>query len=284
MGVSDRPYFAWLRSALERYEAGSGHLAALGMRRSRLDLWVLAGARTNPAIDFLRATLGRERTVLRFLDRFADDPGVERADFNDLKGVPDDACDVLVMSRASYMVAAADEFLDHARRIVRPGGLAIIDWLHGRAEAPVLDLPGAHEYGSHQAPFITTYCDPQFIAEFPGEFDAFLRHVNRPPSSVNVVSPGRPVPLGQRVERMLGFRRPAPESAVVTRENCLDAMRTALGRASKRLIEPETLAGYFTVLFREARYFYRLSGKFHLYLLTVLRPVGKPRLEAGSDG
>ena len=91
-------------------------------------------------------------------------------DFSDLKGVPDDACDVLVMSRASYMIAAAEEFLDHARRIVRPGGVAVVDWLHGRAEAP---------------------------------------------------------------------------------------------------------AHYVTVLFREARYFYRLSGKFHLYLLTVLRPVGK---------
>lgn len=278
MGVSDRSYFAWLRSALQRYETGSGHLAALGRQRSRLDLWVLAGARTNPAIDFLRARLGRERTALRFLDRFADDPGVERADFNDLKGVPDDACDVLVMSRASYMIAAADEFLDHARRIIRPGGLAVVDWLHGCADVPALGLPGMHEYGPHQAPFITTYCDPQFVAEFPGEFDAFLRHVNRPPSSVNLVSPGRSVPLGQRVERMLRFRRQAPE---ITRENCLDAMRTTLGRASKRLIEPETLARYFTILFREARYFYKLSGKFHLYLLTVLRPVGKQTREAG---
>ena len=52
-------------------------------------------------------------------------------------------------------------------------------------------------------------------------------------------------------------------------------MRVALSRVGKRLIEPDTLAQYFAVLFRDARYFYRLSGKFHLYLLTVLRPVGK---------
>ena len=74
MGVSDRPYFAWLRAALVRYEAGLGHLSALGRERSPLDLWVLAGARTNPGIEFVRATLGH--TALRFLDRFADDPGV----------------------------------------------------------------------------------------------------------------------------------------------------------------------------------------------------------------
>ena len=280
MGVSDRPYFAWLRAALERYEAGSGHLAALAEERSRLDLWVLAGARTNPGIEFLHSTLGRERTTVRFLDRFAEDPGVERADFNDLAGVPDDACDVLVMSRASYMITAAEDFLDHVRRIVRRGGLAIVDWLHGYSEAPVLDLPGVHEYGRHQAPFVTTYCDSEFITEFPREFDAFLRHVNRPPSSVNLENPSRPLPLAQRVARMIRFRRQGPE---ITRTNCLDVMRSALDRASKHLIERDTLARYFTIHFREARYFYPLSGKFHLYLLTVLGPVGKER-EAGSDG
>ena len=205
MGVSDRPYFAWLRAAIERYEADSEHLAALGRERSRLDLWVLAGARTNPGIEFVRATLGSEHIALRFFDRFADDPGVERVDFNDLKGVPDDACDVLVMTRAAYMITAAEEFLDHARRIIRPGGIAIVDWLHGRAEAPALDLPGMHNYGRHQALFITTYCDPQFIAEFAGEFDAFLRHLNRPPSWVNLADPGSPLSLARRVERQLFF-------------------------------------------------------------------------------
>ncbi len=272
MGVSDRPYFAWLRAALARYEAGSGHLAALARERARLDLWVLAGARTNPGIEFVRARLGSDHTALRFLGRFAEEPGVERVDFNDLKRVSDDACDVLVMSRASYMVTAAEEFLDHARRIVRPGGLVVVDWLHGRAEAPALDLPGVYDYGGHHAWFVTTYCDPEFIAEFPQEFDSFLRHVNRPPSWVNLAEPGQPLSLARRIERMLVRR---PPGLAITRANCVDAMRTALSRAGKRLLEPETLGHYFTVLFREARYFYRLSGKFHLYLLTVLRPVGK---------
>jgi hypothetical protein len=31
---------------------------------------------------------------------------------------------------------------------------------------------------------------------------------------------------------------------------------------------------FFKVSFRDARYLHRLTGKFHLYLLTVLRPVG----------
>ncbi len=272
MGVSDRPYFSWLRAALERYETRLGHLAVLGRGRQRPDLWVLAGARTNPSIEYVRAALGSERTGLRFLDRFADDPGVERVDFNDLKGVPDDACDVLMMSRAAYMITAAEEFLDHARRIVRPGGLVVVDWLHGIAEAPVLDLPGMHDYRGHQAPFLTTYCDPQFVADFPEEFDAFLRHVNRPPSWVNLEAPGRRLPVGRRLQRLLSPRRAGPP---ITRANYLEAVRAALSQAGKRLIEPEAMAQYFTIQFREARYFPPLSGKFHLYLLTVLRPVGK---------
>jgi SAM-dependent methyltransferase len=272
LGVSDRPYFAWLRAALERYEQRSGELAALGGARSPVALWVLAGARTNPSIEFLRAALGTEHTAVRFLDRFADDPGVERLDFNDLKGVPDDSCDVLMMSRAAYMITAAEEFLDHVRRIVRPGGMAVVDWLHGNADAPVLDLPGEHDYGRCRAPFLTTYCDPQFVAEFPAEFDAFLRHVNRRPSWVDLEAPGRRLPLALRLRRLLSPRREGP---LITRANCLEAMRGALSRAGKRLIEPETMAEYFTIQFREARYFHPLAGKFHLYLLTVLRPVGK---------
>jgi len=272
LGVSDRPYFAWLRAALERYEARWGHLAALGRQRSRLDLWVLAGARMNPSIEFVRAALGPDRTSVRFMDRFAEDPDVERVDFNDLKGVPDDACDVLVMSRAAYMITVAEEFLDHARRIVRPDGVVIVDWLHGVADAPVLHLPGEHDYGRHRAPFLTTYCDPQFIAEFPGEFDAFLRHVNRPPWWLNSRASGRRPPLARWAQRLLSGRREGP---AITRDNCLEAMRAALGRAGKRLVEPETMAQYFTIRFREARYFYPLSKKFHLYLLTVLQPVGK---------
>ena len=272
MGVSDRPYFAWLRSALESYERRSGHLAALGRERPRLDLWVLAGSRPNPSIEFVRDALGPTRASLRFLDKFSEDPGVERVDFNDLKALPDDACDVLIMSRAAYMITVAEEFLDHTRRIVRPGGLLIVDWLQGAADAPALHLPGRHDYAGFQALFLTTYCDPQFIAEFPGEFEAFLKHLNRPPAWVNLEAPGTRLPPWQRVRRALSRRVGSP---AVTPANCLEAMRTALTRAGKRLIEPELMAQYFTIMFREARYFYPLSGKFHLYLLTVLRPVGK---------
>jgi len=269
VGVSDRHYFAWLRGALERFESGSGLLAEIRRHEAAPALWVLAGARPNPAVDLVRAALGPSVTV-SFLDRFATDPGVVRADFNALGALPAEACDVLMMTRASYMVRDPRAFLSGARRLLRPGGLAIIDWVHGSADAPTLDLAGFHEYAGERTRFWTTYADPAFLADFSGEFGAFIRHVNRPPWWVSPERPGTRVGLGTAVSRLLG-RRP---SRGVTLRGYLDALRADVGRAGGSLVEPALIEEYFKVVFREARYFYPLSKKFHLYLLTVLRPVG----------
>src|SRR5438093_2807698 len=125
LGVSDTAYFAWLTEALAAFERASGEIAAAGAHAGAADLWVLAGARTNAAIESVRAALGAERTVVRFLDRFERGPDVVAADVNALGALPADACDVLMMTRASYMVEDAAAFLADARRIVRPGGLLI---------------------------------------------------------------------------------------------------------------------------------------------------------------
>lgn len=257
MGVSDHHYFAWLKGALERFERESGELAATGGGRP-VDLWVLAGARTNPAVELARDALGRRRTTVRWLDRFERGPGVVAADFNALGDMPDDSCDVLMMTRASYMIEDPARFFRDTRRMLRPGGLLIIDWVHGSAEAPALDLPGHHEYEGRRHPFRTTYCDPESLAEFAGEFAALIGHANRPA-------------LGQRVRRALGL--PVPDA--VTPAGYLDTLRARLGQAGKQLVAPETLGPHFKVLFRDARYLYPLTKKFYLYLLTVLRPVGK---------
>jgi hypothetical protein len=176
-----------------------------------------------------------------------------------------------MMTRASYMIGDAAAFLRDARRILRPGGLMIVDWVHGGADAPRLDLPGRHDYEGGACPFRTTYADPESLADLGGEFDAFIRHVNRPPAWVNVERPGAPVPLGVRLRRVLGRRG----GGDLTRASYLQTLREALRAAGKQLLEPETLGASFTVRFRDARYLYPLTGKFHLHLLTVLRPVGK---------
>jgi hypothetical protein len=271
LGVSDRHYFAWLTGALRRFEREAGDLSAVGLEGDRPELWVLGGARLNPSVEFVWDALGRERTAVRWLDKFERVPGVIAADFNALGGVAEDAVDVLMMTRASYMIQDPPAFLRDTRRMLRPGGLMVIDWLHGSADAPRLDLPGHHEYEERACPFFTTYGDAESLAEFGSEFEAFIRHVNRPPSRVDLERPGMRVPLWKRVRRIVG-REPRGS---LTRETYLGTLRQALRGAGKHLIEPDTLGAYFKVVFRDARYFYPLTRKFHLHLLTVLRPVGK---------
>lgn len=271
MGVSDRHYFGWLSEALQRFERTNGELAAISARAAQPELWVLAGPRLNPPIEHVREALGGGRVTVRLFDKFATDPGVERLDFNALGSAPEDACDVLMMSRASYMIEDPSAFLQHTRRILRPGGLLLIDWVHGSSEAPVLDLPGYHEYDGRRCAFHTTYCDRDALADCADEFASLIRHVNQPPSWVNLEHPGRAVPVGARLRRLVS----GTPRRNVTLATYLDTLRDDLGRAGKHLVEAETLGAHFKVLFRDTRYLYPEVKKFHLYLLTVLMPVGK---------
>jgi SAM-dependent methyltransferase len=269
LGVSDRHYFAWLAGALGRFERESGAFGAVGAGRD-VTLCVLAGARLNPALELVRDALGRERTTLRWLDRFERGPGVEPVDMNALDAVAPASCDVLVMTRASYMIEDPKAFLRDTRRILRPGGLMVIDWLHGAAAAPRLDLPGHHEYEGRRYRFLTTYADAPSLDVGAEAFEAFIRHVNRPPAWVDVEQPGRPVPIGRRLRKALLAGPPGD----LTRGTFLDRLGAALARAGKHLVEPETVGEHFEVIFRDARYLYPLTRKFHLHLLTVLRPIG----------
>jgi hypothetical protein len=269
LGVSDRHYFAWLTGALGRFERESGELRAIAAS-GQAELLILAGARSNPAIELVRDALGGERTRMRWLDRFERGPDVERTDLNALAALPDAMCDVLMMTRASYMITEPAAFLRDTRRMLRPGGLMIIDWLHGAADAPRLDLHGRHDYEGRAHPFFTTYVDEEALAECGSEFEAFIRHVNRPPSWANVEQPGTSVSMARRVRRMV---RRGPEGTL-TRATYLDTLKASLGRAGKHLIEADQLTSRFKVVFRDARYLYPLTRKFHLHLLTVLRPVG----------
>lgn len=271
MGVSDRHHFDWLRQALERFEAEQAPFAALRREGRELAVWCLAEQRETPPLAYLRESLGTDRARLSFFDGFPTEPGVRRADMNALEDLPDSSCDVLTLFRASMFIAQPARVLGNARRLLRPGGVALIDWLHGLSDAPVLDLRGDPGYGGGSTPYLTTYADTQFLEDFPDQFRALVKHVNRPPTWANVKNPGQRVPLGERFRRMLG----AGPRRQVTLATYLDALRGELARAGKHLIEPGLIEQHFKVVFRDARYFYPMVGKFNLYLLTGLRPVGK---------
>jgi SAM-dependent methyltransferase len=270
LGISDRYHFEWLTGALGRFEAQQGRLADLAREPGPHAVWCMAGQREIPPIAFLLDSLGRSRTEVVFFDKFPTEPGVRLLDLNALDALPDASCDVLALFRASYFISDPPRFLAQVRRVLRPGGLAVIDWLHGASDAPVLGIGGDEGYGG-ASPRITTYCDPQFPREFSSEFERFVRHVNRPPAWANVEQPRRPVPFRARVRRALGGGR----RDGVTVEGYPAAARERLESEDKHLICPEMMEQHFKVLFRDARYFYRHVGKFNLFLLTVLSPVGK---------
>jgi len=270
LGISDRHHYAWLCGALEAFETATARFAAIGRVQAAPTVWALGAPRIDPVLECIAQALGAGRTRVVLYDKFARGPGVSTGDINALGGLPSDACDVLTLFRGSYFIADPPTFLAEARRVLAPGGLLLVDWLHGLSDAPVLDLRGDPRHGGTSTPFMTTYVDPQLLAEFPAEFDALIRHVNRPPAWANVDEPGRPVPPGERFRRVLGGR----PRRNVTRANYLDTCRAELGRADKHLIEPALMEQHFRVLFRHARYFYPYVRKFNLYLLTVLEPVG----------
>ena len=168
---------------------------------------MLAGARLNPAIELVRDALGRERTTVRWLDRFERGRTWSGGHERPRRASRGALCDVLMMTRASYMIADPPVFLRDTRRMLRPGGLMMIDWLHGAADAPRLDLPGHHEYDGRAYPFLTTYADAESLVERAEAFEAFIRHVNRPPSWVDLERPGQVgAPSAAGVRRVLGKR------------------------------------------------------------------------------
>lgn len=271
MGISDRHHGDWLTEALSAFERETGRFASIGRAGGRPTLWGLATQRVDPALAYIAGAIGADPADITLTDRFARAPGVRPLDLNELESLPDGACDALALFRGSYFITDPARFLAGARRVLRPGGLAVIDWLHGLSDAPVLDLRGDPRYGTRPTPFTTTYADPQMLTEFPTEFAAFIRHVNRPPAWANLEQPGAPVGLRERLRRTLG----GGPRRQLTLETYLDACRAELARAGKHLIEPSLMEQHFKVAFRHARYFYPMVRKFNLYVLTVLEPVGK---------
>jgi SAM-dependent methyltransferase len=202
LGISDRHHFEWLTSALGRFEAQQGKLAALAHKSGPHAIWCKAGQQEIPPVVSLRDSLGSAHREVVCFDKFPTGPGVHPIDLHALEGLPDAACDVRALFRASYFINDPPRFLAQVLRALRSGGLAVIDWLHDVSDAPVLGVQGDEGYGG--APRITTYCHPQIPHEFTDEFGRFPRHVNRPPAWADVEKPGTPVSCRERGRRVIG--------------------------------------------------------------------------------
>jgi hypothetical protein len=163
MGNSDSAYFAWMTSVLHRYNQATGGI----VQCQATDLLVLGGARMNPAIDWICQATGRP--VVTYWDLY-DEDALLPVDFNELTAVPSAICDVLMLTRASYLISDLGIFCSHARRLLRPGGLLIMDWVYGSAEAPVRGVRGAHQYGDDTKEFVTTYDAGQVGLSFTVEW------------------------------------------------------------------------------------------------------------------
>ena len=149
MGNSDQSYFRWLVGALKRSGIGASS-----------ELVVLGGMRRNPAIDYLQPN------YIRFLDRFAKGPDVECIDFNHLESMSSHMTDMIMMTRASYLIADLHAFFFHTHRMLRANGMMIIDWVRGSAEAPCDGIRGSHVYDGVQYPFRMMWPDDQALAPF----------------------------------------------------------------------------------------------------------------------
>ena len=272
MGASDRAYFAWLTGAIGRFERAHGRLAGVGHGQGGVDLWCLAEQRVTPAIERIHDVLGAARTRLQLLDKFPSEAGVRRLDFNRPDELPAACCDVLTLFRASYFIADPARTLPALRRMLRPGGLAFIDWVHGTSDAPVLGRPLDPCCGGEPSPSQSTYMDPIFLAEFPREFAALIAHVNRPPWGVNVEQPGVPLGALARLRQLVG-RGPRRD---LTLAGYIGALQADLAERGRHLVEPQLLEQHFKVLFRDACYPYRETRRFNLYLLTVLESLSSP--------
>jgi SAM-dependent methyltransferase len=165
MGESNPAHFRWVSSEFLAHR----HVFA-GLRQPAT-VFGIAEQGTTPPLETLANVLGGQPTF-RFFDLTPTNAAVERLDINKLDGLPSGACDVITLFRASFFIRDQRHVLAGFHRILRPGGIAVIDWLHGHSDYPVLDLGPGQQY-------TTTYLDDSLL-DLPA-FDAFLAHIRRPP-------------------------------------------------------------------------------------------------------
>jgi SAM-dependent methyltransferase len=195
--------------------------------------------------------------TIQCFDLYPASADVTRLDVNDLDGLALRSCDVVTLLRTSVFIRNPQRVLTGFHRILRPGGVAIVDWLHGSSDAPVLDL------GHYTA----TYLDAE-ILRLPA-FAEFLEHVQHPPRLRHAA---RVLLRRLRHPRLpsVPFLGRGHAASTATYSAVL---RRMLEEAGKHLITARDLESYFVVRDREARYFYPWTHTFSCWALTIMERI-----------
>lgn len=248
MGESNAAHFLWLSGAIRE------NLAVLKDLPRNSVVFAIGEQRATPPLEELTGTLGSGTTV-RLFDLYPNNASVERLDVNELSSLPAGAADVITLIRTSVFIRDPKHVISGFHRILRPGGVVVVDWLHGTSDAPVLDLG---------QPYSATYLDGELL-RLPA-FAAFLRHVAQPPRvahAVRVLLRRVRHPHLPPVPFLLRGRR-------VTLAEYPTVLSRVLHEAGKWLITPHDLAPHFRVRARDARYFYPETRTFACWALTIL--------------
>lgn len=99
----------------------------------------------------------------------------------------DQEFDFITAFRCTPYIPQPEHFLKEVYRILKPGGVLIIDWVNGYSSFPLLDLGycwhrgDADIFNENITSFNqTSYIDQTFLDLFPEEFNFLINQINRP--------------------------------------------------------------------------------------------------------
>jgi hypothetical protein len=133
MGESNTAHFVWFQGAIKDHATLFKHL-----QDRPVTIYGVGEQGVTPPLAALMTLLSP--ATIQWFDLYPARADVSRLDVNDLDGLDLRSCAVVTLLRTSVFIRNPQRVLTGFHRILRPGGMAIVDWLHGSSDAPVLDL------------------------------------------------------------------------------------------------------------------------------------------------
>jgi len=254
MGISDKYHFEWQNSIAS--DLVSTQLISRESTLAPLCLGEMQDPQMFSALKNQGVRLGKPLCI--DVQNDGSKENCIHGDINSIANLSSDSFDLVTLFRSSYFIEDKNKFLSNLSRILRPGGLAFIDWLHGSSDAPVVGFGGGGPvYDGIERLFRTTYLDNIFIDSFSDEFEALFRHINRPPRT------GRFGAIRAILDKPINN---------VTLVNYYEKLSRTLAERDFELITDLDIEEYgLDITYRSARYFYPDIRKFNLYIFTCFQ-------------